>query len=418
MKAVILAAGESSRFKPLSDNHHKSLNRVLGKPILQHTVERLREVDVDEIIIVQGPEEDIEEQVERVDKFVVQEEPNGMGNALNQARDHLEGKFLILTPYRANALEFLESMINKSEHDDSDTVLVSTPTETPEKYGVLEFDEDSKAVDLVEKPSRDEAPSNMKVTGLYLLNDTFFAYLDDVDQKEYQYEEALSLQMDDKAASVVKIDKETNSIKYPWDLFAVLEELLECEEAQISDDASIADSAEIIGKVIIEDDVKVYENAVIKGPAYIGEGSTIGNNAVVRDNVSVERMCTIGANTEIKNSIVQPNSSIHSGFIGDSVIGSNTKIGAGVTVANRRFRDDSNMRPEISSDLIGKNYVKDTGRKFLGAIIGDNVDIGVDVSIMPGVQIGSNSTVGPKTLVAENVKNSEKVYQKPELNRK
>ena len=61
MKAVILAAGQSSRFKPLSENRHKGLIHILGKPILQHTVEELRKAGVDDIIVVQGPEREIEE---------------------------------------------------------------------------------------------------------------------------------------------------------------------------------------------------------------------------------------------------------------------------------------------------------------------------------------------------------------------
>lgn len=417
MKAVILAAGQSSRFKPLSDNQHKGLTEVLGKPIIEHTIQELRGAGVDEVIVVQSPNQEIENSIDSADHYVVQEEPKGMGNALRQAEHLLDEKFMVLTPYRANAAQFFQSMIEKAEEDGSEIVFVSTPTDEPEKYGILEMNDEGKAVNMIEKPEPDEAPSKQKVVGMYLLDNSFFDYLDEVETWEYQYEDALSLQMQDKPASVLKIEEETNSIKYPWDLFSVVEELMEERNQNISDEADIADSAMIKGDVIIEDGVKVYENAVIKGPVYIGENVTIGNNTLVRDHVALERNVSIGANTEVKNSVFQPNSSLHSEYFGDTIVGQNTKIGAGTITANREFREN-NERPNIESDLIGKDYEKDTGRDFMGAVIGDNVDIGINVSLMPGVQIGSNAKVGPGTVVNENVENGETVYVDQEQVRK
>lgn len=418
MKAVILAAGESSRFKPLSDNRHKGLTEVFGKPIIEHTVDELRNAGVDEVIVVQGPDREIEEELgDEVDHFVVQEEPKGMGNALRQAEGLLDEKFLVLTPYRANAAQFFEPMIEKAEEEESDIVFVSTPTEEPGKYGILELDEEGKAVDMVEKPEPEEAPSNHKVVGMYLLDESFFDYLDEVETWEYQYEDALSEQMSGEPASVLKIEEETNSIKYPWDLFSVIEELMKSRDKNISEEASIADSAKIEGDVIVEDGAKIFENAVVRGPAYIGKNAVVGNNALVRDYIAIEKDVTIGTNSEVKNSVFQAGSSLHSGYIGDSIIGKNTKIGAETVTANRKFRDGGE-RPEIESDLIGKDYSKDTGRSFMGAVIGENVDIGVNVSLMPGVQIGSDAKIGPGTVVHENVEHGETVFVKQEQIRK
>ena len=410
MKAVILAAGESSRFKPLSDKRHKGLTEVFGRPIISHTIEELRNAGVDEVIVVQGPDRGIEDELsDEADHFVVQEEPKGMGNALRQAQHLLDDKFLVLTPYRANAAQFFEPMIEKAEEEESDIVFVSTPTEEPGKYGILELDGNGKAVDMIEKPDPKEAPSNQKVVGMYLLDESFFDYLNDVETWEYQYEDALSEQMSGEPASVLKIEEETNSIKYPWDLFSVIEELMEEKDENISEKASIADSAKIEGDVIIEDGAKIFENAVIRGPAYIGEDATVGNNALVRDHVAIEKGATVGTNSEVKNSIFQPHSSLHSGYIGDSIVGKNTKIGAGTVTANREFRKEGD-RPDIESSLLGKDYSKDTGRDFMGAVIGDNVDIGVNVSLMPGVQVGSDAKIGPGTVVHENVENNQTVY--------
>lgn len=405
MKAVILAAGRSSRFKPLSDKRHKALTEVMGKPIIQHTIDELRETDVEEVIVVQGNDRDIENAGVSADKFVVQEQPEGMGNALLQAEEHLENKFLVLTPYRSNAEKIFQPLIDKAVEEESDIVFVASKTDKPEKYGILDVQND-KAVDIVEKPEPENAPSNLKAVGMYLLSDSFLKQLKKVETKEYQYEEALSIQMEDSPAYYVKTDKSPNSIKYPWDLFNVMSELLNRKEREISETAEIAESAEINGKVIIEDDVAVHENAVIKGPAYIGEGTVIGNNALVRNGSCIERNSTVGANCEVKNSSFQPHSSMHSSFIGDSVLGRNSSIGAGTVIANKKFRDEEG-RPEISCSLIGKDYRKKTGRNSLGCFIGEDVDVGINCSIMPGIQIGSDSKIGPRAIVEENIDNND-----------
>jgi len=94
-QAVILAAGESSRFWPLNQKH-KSLIKIMGRPLIFYTIESLKKAGIKDIIIVQGPKKDIEEELKDYQpniKYVIQEEPKGMGNALWQARDLIKGQF-------------------------------------------------------------------------------------------------------------------------------------------------------------------------------------------------------------------------------------------------------------------------------------------------------------------------------------
>lgn len=416
MKAVILAAGSSSRFQPLSDNRHKGLTEVLGRPIIEHTIEELRKLGIDDVVVVQGPEKKFEETIDSDADFVVQDDPRGMGHALRQAEHLLDEKFLVLNPYHATSSHIIEDLIEKSMKEDSKLGFVSRETDRPEDYGILDI-ENGKATGVTEKPEPDEAPSNYRIVGMYLLDPEFFDHLEEVEEWEYQFEDALDRQASQNPGTVVFIDEETVSIKYPWNLFEFVEELMEDRGENISDKASIADSAKIFGDVIIEEGAKIYENATIRGPAYIGENVTVGNNTLIRDYTALERGATVGANTEIKNSVFLPNSSIHSEYFGDSIVGHDTKIGAGTITANRKFRKDGE-RPEIESDLIQKDYSQESGRSFLGAFIGDNVDIGINVSLMPGIQIGSDAKIGPGTVVNENVENEETVYVEQELVRK
>ena len=412
MKAVILAAGSSSRFKPLSDNKHKGLTEVLGRPIIEHTVEELERLGLEDIIIIEGSEEKISKSLDVKADFVVQEEPKGMGHAIEQASELLDEDFIVLNPYHGNSPDLLEDVL--SEHDEG-SLFVGRKTENPEDYGVFHL-KDGKASGITEKPSPENIPSNLRVVGMYILSPEFFDHHEKVDTWEYSFEDALDLMMGEESRPIKVINEPTASIKYPWDLFEFVEDMMEERGQDISDDAEIAESATVEGDVIIEEGSKIFENAVIRGPVYLGKNTVIGNNTVVRNHSSIEEGATVGANSELRNTVMQPKSSLHSGFLGDSIIGKNTQIGAETVTANRKFREEGE-RPDISVELIAKQQEKEVGDR-VGVFVGEDVDIGVNVSIMPGVQIGSNAKIGPGTVVSENVENGETVYVDQELVRK
>ena len=141
--------------------------------------------------------------------------------------------------------------------------------------------------------------------------------------------------------------------------------------------------------VYIEEGVKVDPTAKIIGPAYIGKGSEVRFNAYIRENVIVGENSIIGHATEIKNSLILDNSVIaHYNHIADSVIGNNVNIAGGAQVANLRL-DQQSVKVDVSGEKV------DTGLKKLGAIIGDNSQIGANAVLNPGTILGKKSVVYP-----------------------
>ncbi len=412
MQAVILAGGSSSRFWPLN-TRHKCLMRIAGYTLLEHTLYGLQDAGIDEVVIVQGPDRQIADAITAPDDmdvaFAVQPEPKGMGNALAQARDHINDQFLVTGPYRFDAGNLLARM--QSVDGTYDAAVAGAETAHPERYGILDIDEENQqATGIVEKPDPGKAPSRFKVISTYLLTDTFFQHLDAVEEHEYQFEDALDRYMAEQDVAFTELEEEPPSLKYPWDLFGFAETLLDRQERRIADSADIRNNVTIEGQVVIEDDVTVYENAVIRGPCYIGESSTVGNNAVVRQYTNIEAHSTVGANAEIRGSIIQPGFSCHSGFIGDSLIGRNVSLGAGVTTANRMVRDSDGTRPDVDVYVRAKDETVKTGRNRLGVIAGDRVDIGTQANLMPGVCIGRRSFVGPSAFVRHNVGEQKRYF--------
>ena len=208
-------------------------------------------------------------------------------------------------------------------------------------------------------------------------------------------------------------EKDDFNLEYPWDLLKIKKELFDKYlENKISSSAKICENVIIKGKVYIGENVEIKENVVINGPVYIGDNSIIGNNSLIREYSNIESNALIGFNCEVKNSILQRNVHLHSNYVGDSIMGEGVSIGGGTITANTRID-----RKEVSSYVSSQRI--NTGLKKLGSIIGNNVKTGAHCSLMPGVLIGSNSLIGPHSLVMKTIEEDTVFYtEKKEIKKK
>ncbi|TET84456.1 MAG: hypothetical protein E3J36_01190, partial [Candidatus Nealsonbacteria bacterium] len=153
MQAVILAAGESSRFWPL-DQRHKSLLKIMGRPLIFYTIESLKKAGIKDIIIVQGPEKDIEQDLKKSDlgvdiKYVIQEEPKGMGNAVMKTQELISDPFFTLHAHKVNVGDYIKPMIEKFKESKAELIFLGIKTDQPWLYGMLKLEGD-KAKGLIE----------------------------------------------------------------------------------------------------------------------------------------------------------------------------------------------------------------------------------------------------------------------------
>ena len=252
--------------------------------------------------------------------------------------------------------------------------------------------EQGRLTRILEKPGQGNEPSDMVNILVHLHSDpeTLLHYISKVKTNEDDvYEQAIdAMCKDHRVIQVVPYAGAWTPIKYPWHVLDAVRYFLDRSEAHISPDSRISPHAVIDGKVIIEDGVRVLENAVIRGPVYIGRNTIIGNNALVRSYSHLGSDCVVGFSTEIKESYIGEDTQFHMSYAGDSVIGTRCSFGAGTITANWRF-DTKNVQVKIGDTMI------DTGRDKLGAFIGDNCRIGIQVGIMPGVRIGNNTIIYP-----------------------
>lgn len=427
MQAIILAAGESSRFWPLNQKN-KCLIRIMGKPLIWYTIEGLRKSGIKDLIIVQDRKREVEKGIGlfRFPNlkiiYIEQTEPKGMGDALWSARNLIKGQFFVLNAEKVDSEAILKKLKTKSEKLKAKSVLAGKKTNTPQLFGMARLKGD-RILEIIEKPEKGKEPSDIKVIGIYLLEPGFFEAYDKVKKHHYDFEDALSLYMKKNDVRIEILDKAEEgkvSLKYPWHLFKAEKYLFDRYlKRRISKTARIAKNAIIKGKVYIGENAKIFEGAVIKGPCFIGDNCIIGNNSLIREYSNLEDNCLIGAFAEVVRTIFQKDVHIHSGFFGDSIFGSGCRVGAGTITANVRIdRGEIITKLKVlrsrTSLLRGKKNGKlkvKTGLKSLGAIVGENTKIGVHSSLMPGVLIGSDSQIGPGSIVKENIGGRAKVLR-------
>ncbi len=402
-QAVILAAGHSSRFWPLNQKH-KSLIKIMGRPLIWYTLESLNQAGIKDLIIIQGPQKDIEATLKNYKspnlkiKYVIQLKPKGMGNAVSQVKNLIRDNFFVMHAHHFDINEFVKPIIEKQKKTRTELILLGGKVDKPWKYGIVELDKKikDKVIKLTEQPKKEKELSNIGLKGIYLLPRDFFQYYKKIKKHIYDFEDTLQLYLENNDVRIIISEKETFSLKYSWDLFRLKEFLASRMKSFISPKAKVRLHAIIQGPVTLEEGAYISEGAVLKGPVYVGKNAFVGNNTLIRENTFLEEGVKIGSMSEVKNSLFMKNSSLHSGFVGNSIVGENTKIGAGFVTANRRFD-----RGEISVYL--KKEKIPTGNSSLGAIIGHNVSIGIQSGTMPGVLVGSNSIIYPGTMVHKNI---------------
>jgi bifunctional UDP-N-acetylglucosamine pyrophosphorylase/glucosamine-1-phosphate N-acetyltransferase len=120
----------------------------------------------------------------------------------------------------------------------------------------------------------------------------------------------------------------------------------------------------------------------------------------------------VGTSCEVKNSIIMAGTRIpHLSYIGDSIIGESCNLAAGTITANIRL-DQRVLSLKV------KGRLQSTGRKKLGVIMADDVQTGINASIMPGVRVGSGSHIGPGTVISEDVPAGHVVFVNQTLTKK
>ena len=221
-KAVIPAAGMGTRFLPATKAQPKEMLPVVDKPVIQYVVEEAIASGIKDILIITGKSkraiedhfdksemknsflDEIDEMMTNVNLlYTRQREPRGLGDAVYHARSFVgEDAFALLLGDTITIPGCTKELIKKYEEFKTSIIAVEeVPTEKISSYGIIKGKEVEGdmylAEDLVEKPSPEEAPSNLGILGRYILTPAIFDALEQTSQgkgDEIQLTDALRLE--------------------------------------------------------------------------------------------------------------------------------------------------------------------------------------------------------------------------------
>lgn len=196
--------------------------------------------------------------------------------------------------------------------------------------------------------------------------------------------------------------------KYPFEVLPEIKNfILELQNKLNKDEFNITDE-----NIYIHKSVKVYETANIFGPCIIDEGTEVRPGAFIRGNAIIGKNCVVGNSTEIKNVIIFDNVQVpHYNYVGDSVLGFKSHMGAGSITSNVKS-DKTLIKVKNGDEVI------ETGLKKMGAILGDKVEVGCNSVLNPGTIIGRNTNIYPLSSVRGTVpqnsifKSAENIVEK------
>ncbi|MBO4693875.1 MAG: UDP-N-acetylglucosamine pyrophosphorylase [Clostridia bacterium] len=186
-----------------------------------------------------------------------------------------------------------------------------------------------------------------------------------------------------------KAAKYLEQFTYPWEALAGISDLI----SEIGKTLPADEYDHPAEDVWIAKNATVFNTAYIAGPCIIGHNTQVRQCAFIRGSALIGDNCVVGNSTEIKNVIIFDNVQVpHYNYVGDAILGFHAHMGAGSITSNVKA-DNKNVVIKNEGELI------ETGRRKVGAMLGDYADIGCGSVLNPGVVIGRRTNIYPLSCV-------------------
>ena len=226
MKAVVLAAGQGTRLRPLTEDKPKGMVEVNGKPILTHCFDNLVELGAEEFVVVVGylKEKIIDHYGDEYRgvpiTYTHQREQKGLAHALLTVEQHIDDDFMLIlgdNVFDAN----LEDVVRRQQEERADAAFLveEVPWDEADRYGVCDTNKYGEITDVVEKP--DDPPSNLVMTGFYTFTPAIFPACELVqpsNRGEYEISEAIDLLIQSgRTIDAIGLDGWRIDVGYPED---------------------------------------------------------------------------------------------------------------------------------------------------------------------------------------------------------
>lgn len=400
MKAIILAAGEGLRCRPLTLTRSKVMLPIANRPILEHVIDSLERNGITDIILIVGyKKERIMDYFEdglnfgvKI-KYIEQKAQLGTAHAIEQAKKLIgpeDSEFLVLNGDNLVEPKTISDLLNNYKGDAS---LLTVKMEETTGYGVI-LKEKNKVTRILEKGPGDV--SRIVNTGIYIFTPRIFETIEKTpisEDGEYAITDTLQLMIDEgKIVTSIPTESKWLDAIHAWDLLKANSKVLNSAK-NLKVEGDVEEGAIIRGKIAIGKNTRIRSGTYIVGPVVIGENCDIGPNVVILPSTTIGDNVSIRSFTEIQNSIIMNDCRIYShGQISNSIFGSNNTIGSGF------FVEEKENLSIIMNETIHR-------APKLGTIFGDDNRIGNSVLVKAGVTIAVDCQVESGNTIYKDLSN-------------
>ncbi len=405
--AIILSAGKSKRFK---SSIPKFMHNLSGLPIVDYNINLLKKIKKITKFEIISNKENLNYFQDKGYSPFKQNPVDGTGGAVRQfykKNNKYDYYLVMLSDTPVFDYKVISDFLNKSVKTNSDISVLSQNISNPKGYGRLILN-NKKLVRIIEENDCDNIQKkiNLVNTGIFMISKRAISNINLIkknpNKKEYYITDLIDI-CNNKNLNLMTIVNSgipiqgINSVKELNDLEILSQNYIknkimesgvriyQPETVYIENDVSIEKGVVIEPNVVIRRGVKIKKDTIVKSFSYledcrIGKNCSIGPFARVRPSSDLQDQIKIGNFVEIKKSKLSTGVKInHLSYIGDTVVGKNSNIGAGTITCNY------------------------DGRNKLSCLIGDNCFIGSNSSIIAPVKIGSSAYVAAGSVITKNI---------------
>ena len=397
LKAVILAAGEGRRCRPLTQTRSKVMLPVGNRPFMEHVINALAENGIQDLYIVVGYQKErvMDHFEDGVDfgvniTYLEQNELLGTAHALGKAENYIDEPFLVVNGDNLIDSRAVSELISAR----GDNVILAALRRHSGDYGVLMVEQE-RVKAIVEKPGR--PCSGILNTGAYKFSPEIFQDIHNTPLSErgsYELTETISQMIAEGREIVPLIGKGVwADAIFAWDLLHANAMALGLKDMKI--EGEVEEGAKIKGPVEVGEGSIIRSGSYLVGPVSIGEDCDIGPGVVILPSTSIGDSARIGPHSEVRNSIIMNDARIGSGaIVSDSVVGASSILGDQMVV------ESGPCMVEVEEAFLKAEF---------GAILSDNVTAGARVMAHAGTVVGSGARIDSGCIIRGQIERESRV---------
>ncbi|ERH08278.1 MAG: nucleoside-diphosphate-sugar pyrophosphorylase [halophilic archaeon J07HX64] len=374
--AVVLAAGEGTRLRPLTHNRPKPMLPAATRPILEHVLDALVDAGMDRLVLVVGYRRRRVQEKFGPDyrdvpiEYIEQSKQLGSGHALVQARDSVSGPVLVVNGDHLVEASAVREVADAFAADEPAATMAVIERDDPSRYGAVTLS-DGQVTDIIEKPDTDDY--QLINAGIYGFDEAIFERIEATPRRdgELALTDTIARLVERQRVDAVRVSGLWVDATYPWDLLTVARSVL---------DRGRVSGPERSAGVWVAETAQVHEEAVLRPPVAVAPDAEVGPETVLGPAVAVGRNVTIGANTTVVRSVLDSDTRVgHGATLVDTVCGQSVVVGVDVSVPGGPA--DVRVDERVFTD------------RRLGAVLADRAHIGGAATLEPGTLVGPDATV-------------------------